>query len=60
MKRTLTPFLRYSNLYGWKIKKLYLDEKDVKTCEFKNGEIVNLNTLDLIKLEKLKTLIWWE
>ncbi|HEO8742394.1 TPA: site-specific DNA-methyltransferase [Campylobacter upsaliensis] len=54
------PFLTLSNLYGWKIKKLYLDEKDVKTCEFKNGEIVNLNTLDLIKLEKLKTLIWWE
>ncbi|EOC5017554.1 DNA methyltransferase [Campylobacter upsaliensis] len=54
------PFLTLSNLYGWKIKKLYLDEKGVKTCEFENGEIVNLNTLDLIKLEKLKTLIWWE
>ncbi|HEC1565950.1 TPA: site-specific DNA-methyltransferase [Campylobacter upsaliensis] len=54
------PFLTLSNLYGWKIKKLYLDEKGVKTCEFENGEIVSLNTLDLIKLEKLKTLIWWE
>ena len=52
-------FLTLSNLLGWKIKRLFLDSEGIESCEFDNGKILNLNTLDLQKYPKLKNLIWW-
>lgn len=52
-------FQTIANLMGWKIKRLFLDSKDIESCEFDNGEILNLNSLDLAKYPKLKNLIWW-
>lgn len=52
-------FHTISNLMGWKIKRLFLDSKGIESCEFDNGEILNLDSLDLAKYPKLKNLIWW-
>lgn len=53
-------FHTMANLMGWKIKRLFLDSKGVESCEFDNGEILNLDSIDLAKYPKLKNLIWWE
>ncbi|EMZ39146.1 site-specific DNA-methyltransferase [Helicobacter bilis] len=53
-------FQSMANLMGWKIKRLFLDSNGIESCEFDNGEIISLNTLDLHKYPKLKNLIWWE
>ena len=53
-------FQSMANLMGWKIKRLFLDSKGIESCEFDNGEIVSLDSLDLAKYPKLKNLIWWE
>lgn len=52
-------FHTMANLMGWKIKRLFLDSKGIESCEFDNGEIISLDTLDLYKYPKLKNLIWW-
>ncbi len=52
-------FHSMANLMGWKIKRLFLDSKGIESCEFDNGEILNLDSLDLAKYPKLKNLIWW-
>ena len=53
-------FQTIANLMGWKIKRLFLDSKGIESCEFDNGEILNLDSLDLAKYPKLRNLIWWE
>ena len=53
-------FITISNLLGLKIKRLFLDSKNIESCEYENGEILNLNNIDLQKYPKLKNLIWWE
>ena len=53
-------FQTIANLMGWKIKRLFLDSKGIEFCEFDNGEILSLDSLDLAKYPKLKNLIWWE
>lgn len=53
-------FQTIANLMEWKIKRLFLDSKGIESCEFDNGEIVSLDTIDLYKYPKLKNLIWWE
>lgn len=53
-------FQSMANLMGWKIKQLFLDSKGIESCEFDNGEILNLDSIDLAKYPKLKNLIWWE
>lgn len=53
-------FQSMANLMGWKIKRLFLDSKGIESCEFDNGEILSLDSLDLAKYPKLKNLIWWE
>ncbi len=52
-------FHTMANLMGWKIKQLFLDSKGIESCEFDNGEILNLDSIDLAKYPKLKNLIWW-
>uniref|UniRef100_UPI003A84612E DNA methyltransferase n=3 Tax=Helicobacteraceae TaxID=72293 RepID=UPI003A84612E len=52
-------FQSMANLMGWKIKQLFLDSKGIESCEFDNGEILNLDSIDLAKYPKLKNLIWW-
>lgn len=52
-------FQTIANTMGWSIKRLFLDEKNISTCEFSNGEIINLQEIDLAKYPKLKKLIWW-
>lgn len=53
-------FHTLANLQGPKIKRLFLDSKGIESCEFDNGEILNLESIDLAKYPKLKNLIWWE
>ncbi|KGI56321.1 site-specific DNA-methyltransferase [Campylobacter sp. MIT 97-5078] len=53
-------FHTMANLMCWKIKRLFLDSKGIESCEFDNGEILSLDSLDLAKYPKLKNLIWWE
>ncbi|EFO9535236.1 site-specific DNA-methyltransferase [Campylobacter jejuni] len=53
-------FLTMSNLLGLKIKNIFIDNNDIKSCKFENDEIINLENIDLIKYPKLKNLIWWE
>lgn len=53
-------FQTIANLMGWRIKRLFLDSKGIESCEFDNGEILNLDSIDLAKYPKLKNLIWWE
>ena len=52
-------FQTIANLMSWKIKRLFLDSKNIESCEFDNGEILSLDELDLAKYPKLKNLIWW-
>ncbi|WP_300765350.1 hypothetical protein [Helicobacter sp. UBA3407] len=52
-------FHSMANLMGWKIKRLFLDSKGTESCEFDNGEILSIDSLDLAKYPKLKNLIWW-
>ncbi|STQ85465.1 site-specific DNA-methyltransferase [Helicobacter muridarum] len=52
-------FHTMANLMGWKIKRLFLDSKGIESCEFDNGEILNLDSIDLAKYPKLKNLIFW-
>lgn len=53
-------FHTLANLQGLKIKRLFLDSKDIESCEFDNGDIVSLEQIDLHTYPKLKNLIWWE
>ena len=53
-------FTTMSNLLGLKIKNIFLDENGIQSCKFENDDIVNLETIDLIKYPKLRNLIWWE
>lgn len=53
-------FLTMSKLLGLKIKNIFLDENGIQSCKFENDDIVNLETIDLIKYPKLRNLIWWE
>lgn len=53
-------FTTMSNLLGLKIKNIFLDENGIQSCRFENDDIVNLETIDLIKYPKLRNLIWWE
>lgn len=38
----------------WKIKQLFLDFKDIESCEFDNGEMLSPVLLNLAKSPKLK------
>lgn len=53
-------FHTLANLQGLKIKRLFLDSKDIESCEFDNGDIVSLEQIDLHTYPKLKNLLWWE
>ncbi len=53
-------FQTIANTMGWDIKRLFLDEKNIPSCEFSNGEVINLQEIDLAKYPKLKNLIWWK
>lgn len=53
-------FTTMSNLLGFKIKSIFIDENGIKSCKFENDDIVNLENIDLIKYPKLRNLIWWE
>lgn len=53
-------FTTMSNLLGLKIKNIFLDENGIQSCKFENDDIMNLETIDLIKYPKLRNLIWWE
>ena len=52
-------FQTIANLMGWKIKRLFLDNA-IESCEYSNGEILNVQNIDIAKYPKLKSLIWWE
>ena len=52
-------FTTMSNLLGLKIKNIFLDENGIQSCKFENDDVVNLETIDLIKYPKLRNLIWW-
>ena len=52
-------FQTIANLMNLKIKKLFLDKNGVESCEYDNGEILNIENIDLYKYPKLKSLIWW-
>ncbi|TXJ36097.1 site-specific DNA-methyltransferase [Brachyspira aalborgi] len=47
------------NIMNLKIKRLFLDKNGVESCEYDNGEILNIENIDLYKYPKLKSLIWW-
>lgn len=51
-------FQTIANLMGWKIKRLFLDNGE-QTCEYDNGEILNMQSIDIAKYPKLKNLIFW-
>lgn len=53
-------FQTIANTMGWDIKRLFLNEKNIPSCEFSNGEVINLQEIDLAKYPKLKNLIWWK
>ena len=48
-----------ANLMNLKIKRLFLDKNGFESCEYDNGEILNIENVDLYKYPKLKSLIWW-
>lgn len=58
-RRDFDIFQTIANLMGWKIKRLFLDSNNIESCEFDNGEILNLDSIDLAKYPKLKNLIFW-
>lgn len=51
-------FQTIANLMGWKIKRLFLDNSE-QACEYDNGEILNMQSIDIAKYPKLKNLIFW-
>lgn len=53
-------FQTIANIMGWGIKCLFLDKKNIPSCEFSSGEIINLQEIDLAKYPKFKNLIWWK
>ncbi|ETD22211.1 site-specific DNA-methyltransferase [Helicobacter macacae] len=66
-------FQTIANLMGWKIKRLFLDKThpltpsaregesiEVESCEYSNGEILNVQSINIAKYPKLKTLIFWD
>ena len=59
MNKNFDIFTTMSNLLGLKIKSIFLDENGIQSCKFENDDIVNLETIDLIKYPKLRNLIWW-
>ena len=52
-------FQTIANLMNLKIKRLFLDKNGVESCEYDNGEVLNIENVDLYKYPKLKSLIWW-
>lgn len=52
-------FQTIANLMNLKIKKLFLDKNGFESCEYDNGEVLNIENIDLYKYPKLKSLIWW-
>lgn len=52
-------FQTIANIMNLKIKRLFLDKNGVESCEYDNGEILNIENIDLYKYPKLKSLIWW-
>ena len=52
-------FQTISNIMNLKIKRLFLDKNGVESCEYDNGEILNIEKVDLYRYPKLKSLIWW-
>lgn len=53
-------FQTIANIMNLKIKRLFLDKNGVESCEYDNGEILNIENIDLYKYPKLKSLIWWK
>lgn len=52
-------FQTIANIMNLKIKRLFLDKNGFESCEYDNGEILNIENVDLYKYPKLKSLIWW-
>lgn len=52
-------FQTIANIMNLKIKRLFLDKNGIESCEYDNGEILNIENIDLYKYPKLKSLIWW-
>lgn len=52
-------FQTIANLMNLKIKRLFLDKNGFESCEYDNGDILNIENVDLYKYPKLKSLIWW-
>lgn len=52
-------FQTIANLMNLKIKRLFLDKNGFESCEYDNGEVLNIENVDLYKYPKLKSLIWW-
>ena len=52
-------FQTIANIMNLKIKRLFLDKNGVESCEYDNGEILNIENVDLYRYPKLKSLIWW-
>lgn len=52
-------FQTIANIMNLKIKKLFLDKNGFESCEYDNGEVLNIENVDLYKYPKLKSLIWW-
>lgn len=66
-------FQTIANLMGWKIKRLFLDKSThpltpsaregehlgIEACEYDNGEVLNVQSIDIAKYPKLKNLIFW-
>ena len=52
-------FQTIANIMNLKIKRLFLDKNGVESCEYDNGEVLNIENIDLYKYPKLKSLIWW-
>lgn len=53
-------FTTLSNLNGSKIKRIFLDNQGKQTCEFDNGDMVQIDSIDIQKYPRLKNLIFWE
>ncbi|RDU54812.1 site-specific DNA-methyltransferase [Helicobacter sp. MIT 00-7814] len=53
-------FTTLSNLNGVKIKRVFLDNQGIETCEFDSGDIVQIDSIDIQKYPRLKNLIFWE
>ena len=52
-------FQTIANIMNLKIKRLFLDKNGFESCEYDNGEVLNIENIDLYKYPKLKSLIWW-